>query len=205
VEGRPYLLVTRYDRRFDANGQAHRLHQEDFCQALGIVPERKYAAEGGPTFKTGFDLLRRATTRPAGAVLAFLDAAVFNLIVGNADAHGKNFSLLYHTSGVSLAPFYDLLSTVAYTDLSPNLAMKIAKRATIEEIGPSTWTAFADDIGLAGSFIRRRVRELSDSVSGNVLSLPASAALAELDASALRNYAALIASRAERLVGTIST
>jgi serine/threonine-protein kinase HipA len=205
VKGRPYLLVTRYDRRFDANGQAHRLHQEDFCQALGIVPERKYAAEGGPTFKAGFDLLRRATTVPAVAVLAFLDAAIFNLIVGNADAHGKNFSLLYHTSGVSLAPFYDLLSTVAYTDLSPNLAMKIAKRATIEEIGPSTWTAFADDIGLAGSFIRRRVRELSDSVSGHVLSLPASAALAELDASALRNYAALIASRAERLIGTIST
>lgn len=47
VKDRPYLLVTRYDRRVDAYGQAHRLHQEDFCQALGIVPERKYAAEGG--------------------------------------------------------------------------------------------------------------------------------------------------------------
>jgi serine/threonine-protein kinase HipA len=66
VEGRRHLIVTRYDRRFDAAGQAHRLHQEDFCQALGIVPERKYAVEGGPTFKTGFDLLRRATTVPAG-------------------------------------------------------------------------------------------------------------------------------------------
>jgi serine/threonine-protein kinase HipA len=205
VEGRPYLLVTRYDRRVDANGQAHRLHQEDFCQALGIVPERKYAAEGGPTFKTGFDLLRRATTVPAVAVLAFLDAAIFNLIVGNADAHGKNFSLLYQTSGVSLAPFYDLLSTVAYPDVSPTLAMKIGKRATIEEIGPTTWTAFADDIGLAASFIRRRVRELSDNVSSYVRSLPASEALAELDASALRNYAALIASRAERLAETITT
>lgn len=205
VKGRPYLLVTRYDRRFDANGQAHRLHQEDFCQALGIVPERKYAAEGGPTFKTGFDLLRRATTVPAVAVLAFLDAAIFNLIVGNADGHGKNFSLLYQTSGVSLAPFYDLLSTVAYPDLSPNLAMKIAKRATLEEIGPTTWTAFADDIGLAASFIRRRVRELSESVSGHVRTLPASAALAELDASALKEYAVLISSRSERLARTTTT
>jgi serine/threonine-protein kinase HipA len=204
VEGRSYLLVTRYDRRFDANGQAHRLHQEDFCQALGIVPERKYAAEGGPTFKTGFDLLRRATTRPAGAVLAFLDAAIFNLIVGNADAHGKNFSLLYQSAGVSLAPFYDLLSTVAYPDLSPNLAMRTAKRATIEEIGPTTWTAFAEEVGLAASFVRRRVRELSDAVSGHVLSLPASAALAALDASALQEYAALISSRAERLTRTIT-
>jgi len=204
VQGRPYLLVTRYDRRFDASG-AHRLHQEDFCQALGIVPERKYAAEGGPSFTTSFDLLRRVTTVPAVAVLAFLDAAIFNLIVGNADAHGKNFSLLYQSSGVSLAPFYDLLSTVAYPDLSPNLAMKIAKRATIEEIGPTTWTAFADDIGLAASFIRRRVQELSDGVSGHVLSLPAAAALAGLDASALKDYAGLILSRAERLARTITT
>lgn len=204
VGGRPYLLVTRYDRRFDANGQAHRLHQEDFCQALGIVPERKYAAEGGPTFTTGFDLLRRATTRPAGALLALLDAAVFNLIVGNADAHGKNFSLLYQGAVASLAPFYDLLSTVAYPDLSPNLAMKIAKRATLEEIGQTTWAAFAEDIGLPASFVRRRVRELSDAVSRQVPPLPDSAALAGLDAPALKDYAALIASRAERLARTIT-
>lgn len=82
--------------------------------------------------------------------------------------------------------------------------MKIAKRATLEEIGPAMWTAFAAEMGLAGSFIRRRVRELSDSVSGHVLSLPAGAALAELDASALKGYAALIASRAERLAKTMT-
>jgi serine/threonine-protein kinase HipA len=205
VEGRPHLLVTRYDRRFDEAGQAHRLHQEDFCQALGIVPERKYAVEGGPTFKTGFDLLRRATTVPAVAVLAFLDAAIFNLIVGNADAHGKNFSLLYQSAGVSLAPFYDLLSTVAYPDLSPNLAMKIAKRPTIEEIGPTTWAAFAEDIGLAASFVRRRVKELSDAVIAHVPSIANGTPLATLDASALKEYAALSSSRAERLAKTITT
>ena len=204
VEGRSYLLVTRYDRRFDASGQAHRLHQEDFCQALGIVPERKYAAEGGPTFKTGFDLLRRATTVPAVAVLSFLDAAIFNLIVGNADAHGKNFSLLYQPVGVSLAPFYDLLSTFAYPDLSPNLAMRIAKQATLEEIGPATWPAFADDIGVPVSFVRRRVSELSDAVAVQVPPLLDSAALAVLDASALKEHAALIGSRSARLATTVS-
>jgi serine/threonine-protein kinase HipA len=202
VGGRPYLLVTRYDRRFDASGRAHRLHQEDFCQALGIPPERKYAVEGGPTFKTGFDLLRRATTVPAVAVLALLDAAIFNLIVGNADAHGKNFSLLYQAAGVTLAPFSDLLATVAYPDLSPNLAMKIAKRAMLDEIGPATWPAFADDIGLAASFVRRRVKELSDAVVAQVPVLLDSPALAVLDASALEEYAVFIASRAERLART---
>lgn len=41
VKGKSYLLVTRYDRKTDASGNVHRLHQEDFCQALGIAPERK--------------------------------------------------------------------------------------------------------------------------------------------------------------------
>lgn len=205
VEGRPYLLVTRYDRRFDADGRAHRLHQEDFCQALGIVPERKYAIEGGPTSKTGFELLRRAATVPAVAVLAFLDAAIFNLIVGNADAHGKNFSLLYQPSGVSLAPFYDLLSTAVYPDLSPHLAMTIAKRATLEEIEPATWTRFAEDIGLTAPFVRRRVRELSDAVTVHVTSIAAGAPLAALDAPAMTAYAAVVSSRAQRIARTITT
>jgi serine/threonine-protein kinase HipA len=199
VAERPYLLITRYDRRFDESGQAHRLHQEDFCQALGIPPERKYAAEGGPTFKAGFDLLRRGTTVPAVAVLALLDAAIFNLIVGNADAHGKNFSLLYKPGGVILAPFYDLLSTVTYPELSPNLAMKIAKRATLEEIGPTTWPAFAQDIGLTAPFVKRRVTELAAAVTAHAPSIPDRPGLAGLNAAALREHSAVIVSRAERV------
>ena len=205
TSGRPYLLIARYDRRIDDSGRAHRLHQEDFCQALGIPPERKYAAEDGPTFTTSFNLLRRATTMPAVAVLALLDAAIFNLIVGNADAHGKNFSLLYRAGGVSLAPFYDLLSTIAYPDLSPNLAMKIAKRSTLKEIGSSTWPAFAEDIGLANRFVQRRVAELANAVAGHVSELTRSPALAVLDAAALTSYATLITSRAERVARTITT
>jgi len=204
VGGRPYLLVTRYDRRFDAGGQAHRLHQEDFCQALGIPPERKYASEGGPTFKIGFDLLRRATTRPAGAVLAFLDAAIFNLIVGNADAHGKNFSLLYQGNEMSLAPFYDILATVAYPELSPKLAMKLAKRDTIDEIGPTAWDAFADEIGLPASFVRRRVKELAEEVSSQAPLLLESNVLAALNIAALRKFSALILSRAEQLTSSVT-
>ncbi|MPZ19803.1 MAG: type II toxin-antitoxin system HipA family toxin [Luteitalea sp.] len=202
VAGHPYLLITRYDRRVDESGQAHRLHQEDFCQALGIPPEHKYASEGGPTFKTSFDLLRRATTIPAVAVLAFLDAAILNLIVGNADAHGKNFSLLYQQGGVSLTPLYDLLLTVAYPDLSSKLAMKIGKRATLEEIGPATWPAFAEDIGLAGPFVRRRVTELAEAAIAQAPSIPESPALAGLDVDALATYSSLIVSRAERVART---
>jgi serine/threonine-protein kinase HipA len=202
IDGRPYLLISRYDRRYDGTGLAHRLHQEDFCQALGIPPERKYAAEDGPTFKTSFGLLRRATTVPAVSVLSFLDAAIFNLIVGNADAHGKNFSLLYQAGNVTLAPFYDLLSTVAYPDLSPNLAMKIARRARIEEVGPSTWPAFAEDVGLAAPFVRRRVAELADAVITQAPSTLDSPAVVGLNVAALREVSALIVTRAERVART---
>ncbi len=205
VAGRPYLLITRYDRRVDADGRAHRLHQEDFCQALGVPPERKYASEGGPTFTASFDLLRRAATRPAVAVLALLDAAVFNLIVGNADAHGKNFSLLYHPGTVSFAPLYDLLSTVAYPDLSPKLAMTIAKKATIDEIGHTTWPAFAGDVGLAAPFVRRRVRELAEAVVATASQTAERVAQAGLDDDALSRFASLVVSRAERLAKSSST
>lgn len=201
MAGRPYLLIARYDRRFDESGRAHRLHQEDFCQALGIPPERKYAAEDGPTFKACFDLLRRATTVPALAVLSLLDAAIFNLIAGNADAHGKNFSLLYQPGGATLAPFYDLLATVAYPDLSPKLAMKIARRATLDEIGQTTWPEFAAEVGLGAPFVRRRVKELAEAVIANAPKVAESPALAGLDTGALTRFATLIVSRAERVSG----
>lgn len=201
--GRPYLLVTRSDRRFDASGLARRLHQEDFCQALGIPPEHKYADEGGPTFKTSFDLLRRACTRPAVEVLKLLDAAIFNLIVGNSDAHGKNFSLLYEGGDVTLAPLYDILCTVAYADLSPKLAMKIAKRGTLEEIGKTTWTAFAADVGLGAPFVRRRVESLAHSADDAVPGVVEQIAATGLDREALSKYGSLIASRAARLATTV--
>lgn len=202
VAQRPYLLITRYDRRFDETGRAHRVHQEDFCQALGIPPEHKYASEGGPTFQTSFALLRRAAMIPAPAVLALLDAAIFNLIVGNADAHGKNFSLLYQGGVTTLAPFYDLLSTLSYPQLSPRLAMKIAKKATLEEIGPTAWPAFAEDAGLAAPFVRRRVGELAAAVLAQAAPVSRSPALAGLDADALQRYSSFIVSRAEQVART---
>jgi serine/threonine-protein kinase HipA len=203
IKGRSFLIVTRYDRRFDESGVARRLHQEDFCQALGIAPEHKYADEGGPTFKTCFELLGRATARPAAEVLKLLDAAIFNAIAGNADAHGKNFSLLYDDDGVGFAPLYDLLCTIAYTDLSPRFAMKIAKAAALEEIGSNTWTAFAADSALSAPFVRRRASALIDAVRSSLPAVVRRFTESGLDAAALDRLAALIASRAARLAKTV--
>ncbi len=196
VEGRPFLLVERYDRVRDKIGIMRRVHQEDFCQALGVPPENKYASEGGPTFKDCFELLRRVSARPATDIAKLLDAAIFNLIVGNADAHGKNYSILYDEHGPRMAPLYDLLSTVAYPDLSPKMAMRIGNRATLAEMDADGWKTFAKDAGIGFALVRRRISEMCDAImkqAGDVSAIIQSdrAAVAELPES-VRHRATLV-------------
>ena len=162
--GRPYLLVTRYDRVL-GQGATLRLHQEDFAQALGVPSNRKYASEGGPTFRDAFALVRQATTRPAREVLKLADAAIFNLIIGNADAHAKNYSLLRGQDGeVVLAPLYDLVATHMWPEISAKLAMRFGGAATLEEVDGESFERFARDAGLALPFLRRRVAALTDRI-----------------------------------------
>ncbi len=197
---RSFLLIERYDRIRSEDGVLRRLHQEDFCQALGFTSDRKYAADGGPSFRDGFDLLRRAASRPAIEVLKLFDAAIFNLIIGNADAHAKNFSLLYRESGaIELAPLYDLLSTVYYPELSPRLAMKIAKRHTLEELKAPDWEKFAEETGLAPRFVRARAKELTDAVSESIDETKAELTDAASDRNALEEISNLIRARARSL------
>ncbi|PST20716.1 type II toxin-antitoxin system HipA family toxin [Mesorhizobium plurifarium] len=200
AEGRSFLLVERYDRVRDASGVVRRIHQEDFCQALGVPPETKYASEGGPTFKDCFELLRRVSARPATDVLKLLDAAIFNLVVGNADAHGKNFSILYDDHGPRLAPLYDLLSTVAYPDLSPKMAMRIGKRATLAEMDADGWQAFAKEAGVGLPLVRRRITDLVDSTAEAVARVLQDLPNLCIDSAAINHFADLIAGRT-KLVG----
>ncbi|CAN1517227.1 HipA, N-terminal subdomain 1 [Rhabdaerophilaceae bacterium] len=203
VRDRTFLLVRRYDRAIDDEGIVLRIHQEDFCQALGVPPETKYASEGGPTLKDCFALLRRVAARPAVDVLKLLDAVIFNVIVGNADAHGKNFSILYSDEGPHLAPLYDLLATVAYPDLSAKLAMKIGKRATLAELDAKGWTSFAADAGLGLPLIRRRVLEICASVEKRSMEVAAELAMPGFDQTTLQHLAGMVVERAERCSRTV--
>ena len=203
ADGRACLLVTRYDREREPDGAVRRLHQEDFCQALGIVADRKYAADGGPGFRQCFELVRRACTRPAVEVLKLLDAAVIQVLLGNADAHGKNYSLLHREGGIELAPLYDLLSTVAYPDLSSNFAMRIARRATLEELRRGDWDRFAHSAGLGAPFVRRRVRELADLAPARAAAVAGELAGPGLDEDALAGCTERVTDRARRLALTV--
>lgn len=163
VLNRPFLLVERYDRVEDAQGH-RRLHQEDFCQALGVVPEMKYQNEGGPDLAQCFDLVRRVTRPSAPQVLRLLDHVIFNALIGNHDAHAKNFSLLYSGETPVLAPFYDTLSTAVYPTLTPKMAMKIGSKYKFSEIQARHWDQFAEGAGLAKAQAKRRILALAKSL-----------------------------------------
>jgi serine/threonine-protein kinase HipA len=174
VEGIDYLLVQRYDRALnrESPGGAESLkreHQEDFCQALGIVPEHKYQNEGGPSIKQCFDLVRAASSTPVIDLQRLLDAVIFNWLVGNNDSHGKNFSLVYRgeiDSGLQtrLAPLYDLICTVYYPELSSKMAMRIGGEYHSERITPVHFERLAEEAGLAKPLMKRRVLELAEAV-----------------------------------------
>lgn len=203
VSNRTFLLVERYDRSRTPEGDVRRVHQEDFCQALGVYPERKYASEGGPGFRDCFALLRRVSARPAVEVLKLLDAAILNLVLGNADAHGKNYAILYDAAGPRLAPLYDLLSTVAWPELSPRLAMRIGRRATLGEMNSRAWSAFAAGGGLGMPLVRRRVAELTERVRAEALGTATALMSPGLDGAVLETLAGAVVSRAEACASTV--
>ena len=161
VLNRSFLLVERYDRLSDPKGSRLRLHQEDFCQALCVVPEMKYQNEGGPDLAQCFELVRRVTRPSAPHVLRLLDVVIFNALIGNHDAHGKNFSLLYSGKTPVLAPFYDTLSTAVYPTLTPKMAMKIGSKYKFSEVQARHWEQFAESTGLTKAQARKRILEIA--------------------------------------------
>jgi serine/threonine-protein kinase HipA len=162
VEDIDYLLSERYDRIRAQDGSIRRLHQEDFCQALGIPSEIKYQSEGGPSLANCFALIRDASTAPAPDLIALLDGIIFNLLIGNHDAHAKNFSLLYMPDrSVRLAPLYDLVSTVFYPELTDRMAMKIGKQPKSALVHAKDIDRFAADAGLGAAQTRARIPMLA--------------------------------------------
>lgn len=158
AQQRHYLLVERYDRQ--ANFPI-RLHQEDFCQALGIVSEHKYQNEGGPDLAQAFALVRSATRPSALHTLKLLDFVVFNALIGNHDAHGKNFSLLYTPAGAVLTPLYDVLCTAVYPTLTEKMAMKIGSKYKFSEVMARHWEQFATEAALSPAQVKKHILDIA--------------------------------------------
>jgi serine/threonine-protein kinase HipA len=202
VDGLDYLLVERYDRYHSQEPgkqpSLERLHQEDFCQAQGIVSEQKYQKEGGPSLKQCFGLLREVSSAPVIDLARLLDAVIFNYLVGNNDAHGKNFSLLYRGAvtenlEIELSPLYDVVSTIYYPELSREMAMKIGSAYSSEKVTPGDFEQLAREAGLAPPMVRRRVPELAETVIGALQKV-------EVTHIAAGRVAALIRQRSENVL-----
>ncbi len=195
VLDRSFLLVARYDRLIDVQGRRQRIHQEDFCQALGVVPEMKYQNEGGPNLAQCFDLVRRATRPSAPHVLRLLDGVIFNALIGNHDAHAKNFSLLYSGATPVLAPFYDTLSTAVYPALTPKMAMKIGSKYKFSEVQARHWEEFAEGVGFTKAQAKRRILELAKSLPTTARELQSSPGFSFTENAVVEQIIALIEQR----------
>jgi len=164
---RTYLLLGRYDRT-NLNGRWRRLHQEDYCQALGKPPFAKYESNQtgirGPTLKDMFELTRRHM--PATDVVRLLDMVVLNVLACNSDAHAKNYAIMIRGNGASLAPMYDLMCGEVWEEVTKNLAQKIAGNSRGDYLKGRDWQRFARECGLNPKQVIDRVGAMAKSVIG---------------------------------------
>jgi serine/threonine-protein kinase HipA len=148
----PYIVVERYDRLPPAPGTQlpRRIHQEDMCQALGLMPTMKYQEDGGPGISQITTLIRRVSADPETDVERFIKANMLNWLIGGTDAHAKNYSFLIGAGDeIRLAPLYDLSSQLPYPDLiSQRLAMKIGDHYDFALVTPADWRTLARNCAL---------------------------------------------------------
>jgi serine/threonine-protein kinase HipA len=171
IGGKHVFMVERYDRQKSASGDIIRLHQEDFCQALGISPELKYEKEGGPGFGGCFRLVEEWSDEPLLDAGNLLNWAIFNFLIGNADAHGKNLSFLYSGGPIRVAPFYDLISTSAYKRLNNKFAMKMGGQSDVRYLPPDTLSNFAVEIGIDIRTVRAAFNRMMENTEAASLPL----------------------------------
>ena len=158
------FIIARYDRSRDTDGHIVRLHQEDFCQALGFLPDQKYESEGGPSLQQCFTLLQEKSIRPAADRMALLRWVIFNFLIGNADAHAKNLAMIFTDRGPRLAPFYDLICTQVYPDLTEKLAMRIGGENRPAWIQSKHWGRLGDSVAIKPSLVLKTLKDLSASI-----------------------------------------
>ena len=165
-------MVERFDRLRTENSGMLRLHQEDFCQALGVPPALKYEKEGGPGFSDCFSLVRSWSSEPLLDVALLLRWALFNFLIGNADAHAKNISFLYVDGTVRLTPFYDLISTAVYgRQIDNKFAMKMGGQKDPRYLSAGHLQKFAQEVRVGGRAVTSELQKLTVKMEKGIVQL----------------------------------
>ena len=165
----PVVCSERYDRSPASdshNAHVLRRHQEDFTQALGILPGSKYAELEGGTACNIATFIRRRFSRPIKGIESFARLTLFNYLIGNCDNHLKNMSILYSPNWreISLAPAYDLVCTTWLPNLSREMRMLLGGEGRIDCVGAEHLSLFAKDIGLPTRRLGAMCSELADRI-----------------------------------------
>lgn len=154
--------VTAYmTKRFDRLDTIERIQQEDFCQGLGLSNKKYQRTEGGPSVKQCFQFIHNNLANKAKDELHFLKSVVFNFLIGNSDAHGKNFSYLHLANGYVLAPLYDLVSTQVYPQLAKEMSMAVGGEYEPDRITRNNFMVMAKELSIKNQLINDILDKLS--------------------------------------------
>ena len=193
------FIIERYDRKIEK--QVTRIHQQDFCQAQGHVSEQKYEANGGPSLKDNYNLIKSNVSiqKRSKALFEFLDWVCFNILIGNNDSHSKNISLLLVDGKIELAPFYDLLCTAIYPKLKRNFSFVIGDRDDASRIGKKQFEMIDTELGIKVGTMAVRVLEMSERLMKNKDDLAAQVKSEFPNAKIVKRIADLVGDRCKSL------
>ena len=202
---RTAIAVLRYDRRIGRSGQLLRLHQEDFAQANGLPPGRKYERGTLP----GLDLktlLETGRHVSASDALALLDQVIFNILVANTDAHAKNYSLILPVGAAPrLAPLYDVSTVLSWPHVVKAYAQSIdGKKRNPDMVAGRHWEAIARDVGYRPTDVKNRMQQIVDALVANREKITAEvSALAGATKGYVAQTAEAIETNARRMAGRL--
>ncbi|WP_420992036.1 HipA domain-containing protein [Cupriavidus sp. 30B13] len=204
----PVLLIERFDRVREG-GAVRRLHIVDACQALDLPVSYKYernfgagsdiaAIRDGVGFERLFSL-RGQTVDQAVAQRVMLQWATLQFLIGNSDAHGKNFSFFCTRAGLTPTPFYDLVSVVQYPRFQHDLAMAYGDAFELDKITPFAFADFLSRIGIRRPTGVRIMTALARAASSQAEAQAGDAAYVGAERDMVRAIAALVRRQAEAL------
>lgn len=202
------IVVERYDRQ-RAGGTVLRVHQEDCCQALGVLPLRKYESEGGPGARSITEMLAERSRRAREDIDTFIAALAFNWAIAGTDAHAKNYSILIGKHGeIRLAPLYDIASLLPYAAhglRKLKLAMKIGGRYRLHEIGVHAWNKLSTELGRDPDETRAMLQSMCDELPDRTNDVVKRAKAAGLTHPVLLTLKESIQRRAAELARVVAT
>jgi serine/threonine-protein kinase HipA len=188
------LLVERFDRAAGA-----RLRLEDFCQILKKPRGREFDGKYNSSYEEAAGVVQQFSARARIDLDRFYRLVVFNLVIGNADAHLKNFSLLERPEGLRLSPAYDLVNTLVYHQYDNITALAIGgEKRDFQSVSRPLVTKLGTDIGRPA----RAVASALDQLGKRFASAPSLELPARIEPDDFRyQYRDLVWAHAQRILG----